>query len=91
MYFDGVCQGSEEINEEGAIETKVEAVDYRSPSNQQQDEQPKKEHVSVVHLTRKKPPHSGRGVLVGAAEAVGNAVQSVKDATSGGGKDETHK
>ena len=68
----------------------METVDYRSPPDQQQEELPKKENVSVVHLTRN-PPHSGGGVLAGAAEAVGNTFQSVKDAIFGGGKDKSHK
>ncbi|CAN6682205.1 unnamed protein product [Malus baccata var. baccata] len=42
--------GSEETNEQGAVEIKVRTVDYRSPAGE--DKQPKKEKVEVVHEIR---------------------------------------
>ncbi|XP_062160210.1 uncharacterized protein LOC133867456 [Alnus glutinosa] len=42
---------TEEVNEQGEIETKVETVDYRSPAGRDEEE-PTKEKVEVIHLTR---------------------------------------
>lgn len=79
-------KGSEKINEEGAIETKVETVDERSPPGQ--SEEPRNEKTTVVHLTRKQGDDSqGRGVLGSAAAAVANTLRSAKDAIFGKGKE----
>ncbi|KAM1133926.1 hypothetical protein ACFX19_043823 [Malus domestica] len=43
-------EGTEEINKQGAVEIKVDTVDYRSPAGE--DKQPKKEKVEVVHEIR---------------------------------------
>ncbi|KDP41684.1 hypothetical protein JCGZ_16091 [Jatropha curcas] len=78
-------QGTERVNEEGAIETKVDTVDYRSSAAQ---EEPNKEKVGVVHLTRqKRDSGSGDGILARTAAAVTNTLRSAKDAVVGRGKD----
>lgn len=77
-------KGSEKLNEEGAIETKVDTIDQRSPPGQNQLE-PTNERTTVVHLTRKQA--HGSGVTGSAAAAVGNALGSARDAVFGKGKD----
>lgn len=84
-----VLKGSEKVNEEGAIETKVDTVDQRSPP-----EQPSRnEKTTVVHLTRKQDTDGGggRGVFGGAVAAVANSFRSAKDAMFGKGKDSNEK
>ncbi|KAJ4701697.1 D-3-phosphoglycerate dehydrogenase [Melia azedarach] len=74
-------KGTEELNEQGAIETKVETTDYRSPAGE--DREPTKEKVGVVHLTRNK---GSGGVLASAANAVSKTLQSGKDTVWGSSK-----
>lgn len=75
-------KGTERINEEGAIETKVETVDVKSPPGE--NKEPRMKNVGVVHLTHdaRNSGNKGAGVLAGAADAVAEAFQSAKDATS---------
>ena len=69
----------------------VDTVDYRSSAGHDEEE-PTKEKVQVVHLTRDKDHSSvGGGALAGSAAAVANTVRSAKDAVLGGGKDDTKK
>lgn len=84
--FRGTQQGIEKTNEGGAIENKVETVDYRSQAGQ---EEPTKENVGVVHLKRNKSDSgSGGGFLASAATAVTNTMKSAKDAVMGKSKGE---
>ncbi|OAY22978.1 hypothetical protein MANES_18G041800v8 [Manihot esculenta] len=79
-------QGTERVNG-GAIETKVETADFRSPAGH---EEPTKEHVGVVHLTRKnKESGTGDGIMARTAAAVTNTIKSAKDAIVGRGKSNT--
>lgn len=88
--FPWFWQGKEEINEEGDVEIKVDTVDHRTPPGEEGKE-PKKEGVTVVHLTRKGPNSAGGGggVLAGAAAAVAKTLKSAKD--SGSGQDKTRE
>ncbi|KAF5736085.1 hypothetical protein HS088_TW14G00219 [Tripterygium wilfordii] len=83
-------KGTERINEQGAVETKVETVDYQSPAGEDKD--PRLEKVGVVHL-RRDDGRSGNkgGVLAGAAAAVANTFKSAKNAIVGSGKDDAAK
>ncbi|KAJ7958202.1 D-3-phosphoglycerate dehydrogenase [Quillaja saponaria] len=80
-------KGSEFANEQGAVETKVETVDYRSPAGE--DKEPTKEDIEIVHLSKNDQIGSGTkgGPLASAAAAVADTFQSVKDTLSGSGKD----
>ncbi|GLT58885.1 hypothetical protein SLA2020_317450 [Shorea laevis] len=80
--------GTEGINEGGAIETKVETVDYKSLPGKEHEE-PRKEKVGVVHLTheRGKSATTAGGVLAGPADAAAKALKSAKDAISGSSHD----
>ncbi|KAJ9166284.1 hypothetical protein P3X46_021059 [Hevea brasiliensis] len=76
-------QGTERVNEE-AIETKVETEDYRSPAGH---DEPTKEKVGVVHLTRKNRESGTEDGLLGrTTAAVTNTIKSAKDAILGRGK-----
>ncbi|KAL5777687.1 hypothetical protein ACOSP7_010613 [Xanthoceras sorbifolium] len=77
-------KGTEEVNEQGATETKVETTDYRLSAGETEAKPVK---VGVVHLTRKDNPGTGGGILTGAADAVVKTVESAKDAISGNRKD----
>lgn len=78
-------KGTERVNEEGAIETKVDTIDIQSPPGE--NKEPKVENVGVVHLTHDRPNTGNKGgVLAGAAEAATKAVQAVKDSMSGSNK-----
>ncbi|EEF52346.1 uncharacterized protein LOC8288554 [Ricinus communis] len=79
-------QGTERVNEEGAIETTVDTIDYRTPAGA---DEPRKENVGVVHLKRNKEEDSG--VLARTAAAVTNTIESAKDAIVGKSKDDTTK
>lgn len=72
-------KGTKEINEQGAVETRVETADIQAPPGE--NKEPRMKDMEVVHLTR----NSGNegGVLAGLAEAVANAFHSAKDAISG--------
>ncbi|WCJ35485.1 hypothetical protein M5689_016740 [Euphorbia peplus] len=76
-------QGSERVNEEGGIETKVETVDYRTPAG---EEEPTKGKVGVVHLNRKGKDDEP-GVLAKTTAAVTNTLKSAKEAIVGKSKD----
>ncbi|KAA8537794.1 hypothetical protein F0562_027626 [Nyssa sinensis] len=87
-------KGTEEINEQGEVETKVETVDYRSPLGH--DSETKKVDVEVIHLTRKDETPgsrggSGGGIMACAAAAAADTVRSAKDAISGRGKNNSKK
>ncbi|CAN1191930.1 hypothetical protein LINPERHAP2_LOCUS41282 [Linum perenne] len=76
-------KGTERVNEEGEIETKVETVDHRSSAG---EGVAGREKVGVVHLRRdNKDSSSGGGVLAGAAAAVSNTFKSAKEAIMGKG------
>lgn len=78
MLFNACCQGTGYVNEEGAIETKVETVDYRSSAGENRE--PTKEKVGVVHLTRNNGASgTGGGFLARTADAVSKTVQAAKD------------
>ena len=61
----------------------VDTVDYKTPPGQE-DREPKKADVHVVHLTRKGADSRG-----GLAGAVASTLESAKNAISGGAKDKT--
>ncbi|OMP03910.1 hypothetical protein COLO4_10112 [Corchorus olitorius] len=73
-------KGTEKVNEQGAIETKVETVDVQLPPGD--NKEPRMKNVGVVHLTH---DSGNKGVMAGAADAVSRAFNSAKDAVSGGG------
>lgn len=76
-------KGYERVNDQGAVERKVESVDYRWQAGQ---DQPKKENVEVVHeIHDGGDSAAGGGVVAGAAAKVTDAFQSAKDAISSTG------
>lgn len=87
MFLIFEIKGAEKKNEEGAVETKVDTVDYSWPAGHSKEEEPNKEKVEVVHLSQPKDDSSGgaAGLVTDAAAAVASKVQSAKDAISGGG------
>ncbi|CAN0922369.1 Probable carbohydrate esterase At4g34215 [Linum grandiflorum] len=83
LHLTTSSQGEERLNEEGAIETKVETVDHRSSAG---EGEPGTQKVGVVHLRRndKNKESSGvGGVLAGTAAAVSNTFKSAKEAIMG--------
>ncbi|XVF64122.1 hypothetical protein PTKIN_Ptkin09bG0142000 [Pterospermum kingtungense] len=83
-------QGSEFINEQGAVEIKVETDDKQSQVVE--NKEPGMENLGVVHLTRD-GHNSGTkgGFLASEADAVAKASQSAKDAISGSGQGSSNK
>ncbi|KAK6938638.1 hypothetical protein RJ641_032146 [Dillenia turbinata] len=73
-------KGTERVNEEGAVERKVETVDYRSSPGEAQE--PGVARVTLTH----EPHHSRGGVLAGAAAAISKTFQSAKNTITGKGK-----
>lgn len=86
MFLFLEIKGTEKKNEEGAVETKVDTVDYSWPAGHSKEEEPNKDKVEVVHLTNPKDDSHGgaAGLVTDAAAAVASKVQSAKDAISGG-------
>lgn len=80
-------KGTEEENDQGAIETKLETVDYRSPAGTE-DKEAEKEKVAVVHLMRDDGRSGGGGgFLRGAADAVAKSLKATKEAVWNRDKD----
>ncbi|KAK6256544.1 hypothetical protein QUC31_000003, partial [Theobroma cacao] len=79
MNIERAIPGTKEINEQGAVETRVETADIQAPPGE--NKEPRMKDMEVVHLTH----NSGNegGVLAGLAKAVANAFHSAKDAISG--------
>ncbi|KAM5565768.1 hypothetical protein ABKV19_019674 [Rosa sericea] len=82
-------KGTEGVNEQGGVETKVETVDFRSPAGE--DKEPVKEKVEILHEIKDGGANSGNtgaaGFVGKAAIAVADTFQSAKDAVSGKPKD----
>lgn len=78
-------QGTEKINDEGVVETRVETVDFRSPAGKNEQEAEKRD-VVVVHQNEDSGTGTGggRNVFVDAAAAVASKVRPGKDDSSGG-------
>lgn len=72
-------QGTEKINEDGAVEINVETVDYRKPSGE--DQEPEKEKVDITHVFRPEDDKTGN-VVTDAAGKVAEKLQSAKEAVS---------
>lgn len=70
-------QGTERINEEGAVEINVEAVDYRRPPGRDK-EPPHKEKVEVTHVIEEDENPGPGNVVAGVAGKVAEKLQSSK-------------
>ncbi|VFQ62318.1 unnamed protein product [Cuscuta campestris] len=66
----------EYINEEGAVETKVESTKYESPPWQQP---PRKEAVEVIHLRRTDENPGVGGAMADAATKLADTINSAKE------------
>lgn len=84
IYF--FPQGTEEINDEGAIETKVTTTDYRTSAG---ETEPKPEKVGVVHLSHGDISKPKGGILTGVADTVVKTVESTKDSNQTDVKDKS--
>ncbi|KAK9285984.1 hypothetical protein L1049_025187 [Liquidambar formosana] len=73
-------KGNETVNAQGAVETKVDTIDYRSSAGQGQEQR----NVQVIHQSHPTAGDSAAsgGVLAGAAAAVASTLQSAKEAIS---------
>lgn len=86
---------TETVNEEGAVETKVDTVDYRSLPGDNEGQASRKEKVQVTHVAGPDDkPGKGGGVVAGAAAKVAGTIQSAKEGILGkteGSNDEKSK
>ncbi|OMP01925.1 hypothetical protein COLO4_11479 [Corchorus olitorius] len=71
-------KGSETTNEQGAVEKKVETVQYFSSAGKPQETK----SVQVIHQIPQSNQKTSGSVLTGAAAAVVSTLESAKDAIS---------